>query len=294
VSTLVLLAGASAVQEHVARARSRAGESPANAGVLTPGEFAGTVLLGGFRGLAVDVLWLRTCDLARSGRHHEALALCRLISKLQPHFAEAWLFGAWTLCGPLAREETSDEARWDWTHAAIVLLEEGRNRNPGAWDLVFFHGWVLENVVARAPYLRQQAERMYGRNVHDLAARSFRKHVDFDDACVLPPYRRAAGHAYRAWAEDLVDEARRVREKRTSAPGVDARGALVRERALLRRAVARLQDAQREWQRLLLGEAPVGGERFVADTESLIKEAAEQEKAVLEQIQQVEGELTGR
>ncbi|MFW5829060.1 MAG: hypothetical protein ACOCXA_02260, partial [Planctomycetota bacterium] len=44
-------------------------------GALPPGEQVGLLMLGGFRGLAIDLLWLRAVQAKRDGRFYESVAL---------------------------------------------------------------------------------------------------------------------------------------------------------------------------------------------------------------------------
>ena len=97
-AALLLLGAAVPLEEH-ARRRRRLWRGDAGA---RPAELAGTLLLAGFRGAAADVLWMRVLDLERRGRHYEMLALCEGIRRLQPQFAEVWLFGAWSMACSVA------------------------------------------------------------------------------------------------------------------------------------------------------------------------------------------------
>ena len=53
--------------------------------------------MGAFRGLVVDVLWMRADSLQQEGRYFDAKQLAEWISMLQPRFAKVWDFQAWTV-----------------------------------------------------------------------------------------------------------------------------------------------------------------------------------------------------
>jgi len=58
-----------------------------------------TVALGAFRGLIVDVLWIRADQLKEEGKFFDAKQLAEWITLLQPRFAAVWDFqhGIWLI-----------------------------------------------------------------------------------------------------------------------------------------------------------------------------------------------------
>ncbi len=56
-----------------------------------------TVALGGFRGLISNFLWIRANDLQQDDKFFEAAQLADWITKLEPTFAQVWLFQAWNM-----------------------------------------------------------------------------------------------------------------------------------------------------------------------------------------------------
>ena len=112
---------------------------------LTPGEFAGTLMLGGFRGLASDMLWMRA-DLAKeSGRFYESVALFQTISRIQPRFEQPWQYMAWDLAYNLSHEVESPEAKWSWVVAGIRTAVRGFERNPGSEKLIRHLAWMFHH-----------------------------------------------------------------------------------------------------------------------------------------------------
>ncbi|MFM2089826.1 MAG: hypothetical protein RLZZ127_315, partial [Planctomycetota bacterium] len=65
-------------------ARGLAAARPAAPGDGVPGEVAGTQLLGGFRGLACDLLWMRAMQARDTRRTYESVALAGAITRIQP------------------------------------------------------------------------------------------------------------------------------------------------------------------------------------------------------------------
>jgi len=103
---------------------------------VTPGEFAGTLLLGGFRGIAVDVLWIRVDKLQREEKFFEIVALSDLISRLQPQDRMVWEFIAWNRAYNISvKFLNSREDRWKWVKSGLEKNIEGIRRMPGSWKL---------------------------------------------------------------------------------------------------------------------------------------------------------------
>ncbi|MBA3710344.1 MAG: hypothetical protein H0W83_16160 [Planctomycetes bacterium] len=103
---------------------------------LTPGEFAGTLMLGGFRGLACDLLWLRADAAQEQGRYYESLALFQTISRVQPRFEQVWTYMSWNMAYNLVHEVEDPDAKWSWFLAGIHSNVRGCERNPASLRLL--------------------------------------------------------------------------------------------------------------------------------------------------------------
>ena len=56
-----------------------------------------TVVLGGFRGLIANVLWVRAMQMQEDGKFFEMAQLGDWITKLQPHADHVWRVTAWNM-----------------------------------------------------------------------------------------------------------------------------------------------------------------------------------------------------
>ena len=65
-------------------------EAPAYAAQVPPFLNFLTIGLGGFRGVAAEVLWSRADRLQEEGRYFELVQLSEWITWLDPHATEAW------------------------------------------------------------------------------------------------------------------------------------------------------------------------------------------------------------
>ena len=83
-----------------------------------------TVLLGGFRGILVDFLWMRAQKLQEEGKYFELVQLSNWIGTLEPKIPEIWVFNAWNLSYNISVEFPTPEERWNWIYQGIKLLRD--------------------------------------------------------------------------------------------------------------------------------------------------------------------------
>lgn len=107
-----------------------------------------TVLLGGFRGIIADILWLRASLLQDKHDYFELVQLADWVTKLEPRFPEVWAFHAWNLAYNISVMLPQPEDRWRWVMSGIKLLrEEGIVYNPRESQLFFELAWIFQNKI---------------------------------------------------------------------------------------------------------------------------------------------------
>ncbi|MHC4759463.1 MAG: hypothetical protein ACYTE8_12475, partial [Planctomycetota bacterium] len=92
-----------------------------------------TVALGAFRGLIVDVLWIRADRLQQEGQYFDAKQLSEWITTLQPRFAAVWEFRSWNMAYNIsvAIPASQPSERWRWVKNGYELLrDKGIPQNP--------------------------------------------------------------------------------------------------------------------------------------------------------------------
>jgi hypothetical protein len=92
-----------------------------------------TVATGAFRGLLVDILWIRADRLKEQGQFFDAKQLAEWITVLQPRFAEVWEFHAWNMAYNISVTipETRPDQRWQWVKNGYELIrDQGIEKNP--------------------------------------------------------------------------------------------------------------------------------------------------------------------
>ena len=81
-------------------------------------------LLGGFRGIVADLLWIRAEEHKKDHDWDRLKPTVDLITKLQPHFLSIWTFQGWNLAYNVSVE-------WDAPEDKYAVDQEGDQVRPG-------------------------------------------------------------------------------------------------------------------------------------------------------------------
>lgn len=123
------------------------------------GDFLGTVVLSGFRPLAVGILWMKADDLLVERQYYRLLSIYELIAALDPHFESAWVFNSRNLAFRLSYLETTDEAQWQWVRRGILFAQNGYEKNPHSDEICFAIAWIYYNRIPQnAAFVRFLSE----------------------------------------------------------------------------------------------------------------------------------------
>jgi len=109
-----------------------------------------TVAMGAFRGLVVDILWMRADKLKEEGQFFDARQLAEWITMLQPRFAAVWEFHAWNMAYNIsvAIPASQPEQRWRWVKNGYELLrDKGIPLNPQAIELYRELGRIFQHKI---------------------------------------------------------------------------------------------------------------------------------------------------
>ncbi|OGV53439.1 MAG: hypothetical protein A2X49_04365 [Lentisphaerae bacterium GWF2_52_8] len=107
-----------------------------------------TVVLGSFRGLLADIIWLRTTTLQDEGKYFEMVQLASWITKLQPRFSGAVAYLAWNMAYNISVTYSSPEDRWRWVQRGIELIrDEALLYNPTEPILYKELGWIYQHKI---------------------------------------------------------------------------------------------------------------------------------------------------
>ncbi|MBU2597064.1 MAG: hypothetical protein KJ757_05860 [Planctomycetes bacterium] len=109
-----------------------------------------TVALGAFRGLIVDVLWIRADQLKEDGKFFDAKQLAEWITLLQPRFGAVWDFHAWNMAYNISVTipASRPQERWHWVQNGYELLrDKGIEKNPKNIDLYRSLAWIFQHKI---------------------------------------------------------------------------------------------------------------------------------------------------
>ncbi len=105
-----------------------------------------TVALGGFRGLISNFLWIRANNLQQEDKFFEAAQLADWITKLEPTYAQVWLFQGWNMAYNISVKFKDFPDRWRWVERGIELLrDDGLRYNPNNVDIYRELGWFFQH-----------------------------------------------------------------------------------------------------------------------------------------------------
>lgn len=122
---LLLLVGSAVVQRDLNRVRGALGltrvEPLKNA---PPVLVFTTVVLGGFRGLIANALWVRAIELQDQDKFFEMVQLADWITKLQPRMTTVWVVMAWNMSYNISIKFSDPADRWAWVKRGIELVRD--------------------------------------------------------------------------------------------------------------------------------------------------------------------------
>ncbi len=246
---------------------------------LSPDQVFTMAVLAGFRGIAVDVLWVKAMALQDERKWYELQTVTELITRLQPTFPTIWEFNAWNLAYNISVEWEPKEDQWRWVKAGLKLLEEGLTKLPGesmlAWQMgyIYYHkiGAPHQAASETSAYFRQQCEKEFGQNCFALAAKYFERFQRLEFGRTRPKLGIWAMWAsvyfsYWHWAKSVEQEAR------TALPGSPEM------RAKFEQALSLYREALKEINICLL--AFPGNENFLKHREETLGSISLLEKAL--------------
>ncbi len=98
-------------------------------------------LLGGFRGIVADILWLRAEEQKKDHDWDQLNTTVEWITKLQPHFLAIWTFQGWNLSYNVSVEWDAPEDKYTWIKKGIKFIQEGVSKNRRSPDLIWDTAW---------------------------------------------------------------------------------------------------------------------------------------------------------
>jgi len=211
--TVVLIAGlllaALPVRDRLLEERRKSGLKELDLSKVPPLGAAGILLLGGFRGVAVDILWIRVLTLHQDRRYDEEIGLIELITRLQPYYISVWVFQAWNIAYNISVQYPSPSDQWERVKYGIDFLKRGLALNPNNGDLYFYLGLMYRDKVHQNAYFEQAMERELGENNFESAAEYFKRARELGGVQTFAPRVVDSGvfHAYLSRTQQILERA---------------------------------------------------------------------------------------
>ena len=104
-----------------------------------------TQVLGGFRGLIANALWIRATQLQQDGKYFELAQLADWIAKLEPHIVQVWTVQSWNMSFNISVKFSDYPDRWRWVQRGMELLrDEALRYNPEQPLLYAELAWLFQ------------------------------------------------------------------------------------------------------------------------------------------------------
>lgn len=167
------------------------------------GAYLGSVVLGGFKPLIVDYLWIKAGKLKENRQYEEIHTLLELIARLQPSFISVWTFNSSIMAYDISRSRNSKEEQWNWVAAGINYLKKGLVYNPthrNRTDLMERMGLIYFNRIPQDRYLMDTLEKITSKDCYTHAANWYQKMVNELKEMKKAPYQIEPWEAMTAGA----------------------------------------------------------------------------------------------
>jgi hypothetical protein len=104
-----------------------------------------TQVLGGFRGIIANALWIRATQLQEQDKYFEMVQLADWITKLEPHIAQVWVVQSWNMSFNISVKFSDYADRWRWVQRGMELLrDEAIRYNPEQPLLYAELAWLFQ------------------------------------------------------------------------------------------------------------------------------------------------------
>jgi hypothetical protein len=131
--------------------KSRKDLGEATLGQIDTGSFMlKLALIGGFRGVAANILWTRAEELKKAHEWDKLKQTVDLITKLQPHFLSIWTFQSWNLAYNVSAEWDDPADKYEWIKQGINFVRDGVTKNSRSPDLLWDTAWTYYHKIGFA------------------------------------------------------------------------------------------------------------------------------------------------
>nr|MDQ3332914.1 hypothetical protein [Planctomycetota bacterium] len=119
-------------------------------GNVDPSSSTMNLVLLGFRGVAVNLLWKNALDQRDEKQWAQLRSTTDSIILLQPHYIKVWQFQGWNLAYNVSAEWDNVPDRYYWVKEGGKFYMRGTDRNSHSPDIAFNTGDILGKKVGRS------------------------------------------------------------------------------------------------------------------------------------------------
>lgn len=166
-------------------------------------QMSAVALLGGFRGVVADFVWIKVHDLWEKQQWFAIMPYFEVVTTLQPMSIMYWETSAWHMAWNISYSVSQDPKepraairemnRRRWIEEGRKYMQKGLENIPEKYDLYFHLGWLIDQ---KQDYIDADPNTGYAGKHHVEAAQWF-KEAWLRFPTEAPSYvSRMAGHAY--------------------------------------------------------------------------------------------------
>lgn len=130
------------VGRHLGNEQERLQIAQKSLGKVNPVSGTAQLVLGGFRGVAVTLLWNQVQEMQLKGQYFEIEPLVESITLLQPHFRRPWEFQAWNIAFNIAADWEAVKDKYYWVQRGIEFMKRATDTNRNSADLEWYVGYM--------------------------------------------------------------------------------------------------------------------------------------------------------
>ncbi|MFH1227679.1 MAG: hypothetical protein V1701_07230 [Planctomycetota bacterium] len=149
---------------------------------LPPTDYLGTYLantmLGGFKPLLVDYLWLKTESLQKDKQYETVLTLLTIIAKLQPRLATVWSYNAYHMLYNISNQAKTPEDKWLMVEKGLEYIQKGMSYNPENPSLTAYMAFFYYHRIPQDKYFMEMVEKKENKSTYLMAAKWYYKTME--------------------------------------------------------------------------------------------------------------------
>ncbi|MBI4833469.1 MAG: hypothetical protein HY811_01435 [Planctomycetes bacterium] len=140
--------------------------------------YTGSIVLGGFKPLVIDYLWITADKLNQHHQYDELKSILNLTARLQPKVVDVWTFNAHAMAYNISLRLKSEAHQWEWVNAGLEHLYDGLRWNPDNKDIMSSIGMIYYHRFPQDRIIMEKLEKLTGKSCYIIASEWFQKIVE--------------------------------------------------------------------------------------------------------------------